>query len=249
PAVLEVLHRHPDVELWLGGLLEPGPGVRVLGRRLVRLPMKAWYELPGVLRDLDVNLAPLTLGGRFNEAKSAIKWLEAALVGTPTIATPTAPFQEAIEDRVTGVLATTQREWIDQLTWLLDDDAARLRLGQNARRAALLRWAPDRQADRYLDILHGARARVGDHGHRSPTADWEDVVLDEPFMSFALEPYALPPGFTDGRRSIARVASDYRARGREYLDEHGAGPAARKASRVLVAVPRRVVSRVDRRNR
>ena len=27
PAVLEVLRRHPDVELWLGGLLEPGPGV------------------------------------------------------------------------------------------------------------------------------------------------------------------------------------------------------------------------------
>ena len=36
-----------------------------------------------LLRDLDVNLAPLEPGSRFNDAKSAIKWLEAALVGTP----------------------------------------------------------------------------------------------------------------------------------------------------------------------
>ena len=39
--------------------------------------MQPWRELPGLLRDLDVNLAPLELdlgeGGRFNEAKSAIK--------------------------------------------------------------------------------------------------------------------------------------------------------------------------------
>src|SRR5690606_18354725 len=111
----------PDVELWLGGLLEPGPGVAALGRRLVRTPMRPWWELPDVLRDVDVNLAPLAPGGRFNEAKSAIKWLEAALVGTPTIATPTQPFREAIEPGVTGLLATTHDEWVEALGRLVDD--------------------------------------------------------------------------------------------------------------------------------
>ena len=55
-----------------------------------------------LLRDLDVNLAPLAPDSRFNEAKSAIKWLEAALVETPTIASPSGPFREAIEDGRTG---------------------------------------------------------------------------------------------------------------------------------------------------
>lgn len=244
PAVLDVLRRHPDVELWLGGLLEPGPGVRALGRRLVRIPMKPWFELPGVLRDLDVNLAPLTLGGRFNDAKSAIKWLEAALVGTPTIATPTAPFVEAIEDRMTGVLATTPSDWADHLSWLLEDDAARHRIGQNARRAALLRWSPDRQADCYLEILRGVRSDVAAHGHRPGSAGWEDVVLDEPYLAFALERYELPPGLLDGRRSLTRLGVDYYTRGRAHLEEHGAAATMRKATRVLGKAPGHIASRV-----
>lgn len=244
PAVLDVLRRHPDVELWLGGLLEPGPGVRALGRRVVRLPMKPWYELPGVLHDVDINLAPLTLGGRFNDAKSAIKWLEAALVGTPTIATPTAPFVEAIDDGVTGLLATTPGDWADHLTWLLEDHAARHRLGQNARRSALLRWSPDRQADRYVEILLEARCRVMELGHRAPSSGWKDVVLDEPYVAFALERYELPPDFLDGPRSLSRLAIDYFARGRDHLAAHGAVATIRKAAAVLGGSPRRVASRV-----
>lgn len=247
PAVLDVLRRHPDVELWLGGLLEPGPGVRELGRRVVRLPMKPWYELPSLLRDVDINLAPLTLGGRFNDAKSAIKWLEAALVGTPTIATPTEPFVEAIEDRVTGLLATTPSDWADQLTWLLEDHAARHRIGQNARRAALLRWSPDRQADRYLEILRSARAMVRDGGHRTPSAGWASVLLDEPYLAFALERYELPPDFLAGRRSLSRVAADYLSRGRDHLAHHGAAATLRKASTVIAKSPRRVASRLSGR--
>jgi glycosyltransferase involved in cell wall biosynthesis len=247
PAVLDVLRRHPDVELWLGGLLEPGPGIRALGRRVVRLPMVPWYELPANLRDVDVNLAPLTLGGRFNDAKSAIKWLEAALVGTPTIATPTEPFVEAVEDGVTGLLATTPSDWADHLTWLLEDHAARHRLGQNARRAVLLRWSPDRQADRYLEILRTAREQVAKHGHRTPSSTWSDVVLDEPYLAFALERYMLPPNFLDGRRSLSRVAVDYYARGRDHLAEHGAAATLRKAAAVMGRSPRRVAGRLNPR--
>ena len=65
--------------------------------RIRRLPLKPWHQLPAVLRDLDINLAPLEPGKTFNEAKSAIKWLEAALTRTPTVASPSLPFREAIE--------------------------------------------------------------------------------------------------------------------------------------------------------
>ena len=87
---------------------------------------------PKLLRDLDVNLAPLTPGSRFNEAKSAIKWLEAALAGTPTIASPTEPFREAIADGVNGVLVTTEQEWTDAIARLLIDVNERERLGSRA---------------------------------------------------------------------------------------------------------------------
>ena len=114
-AVLEVLEEVGDAELWLGGHLTPSPAVDRLGGRLHRLPMQDWRALPDVLRDLDVNLAPLEPLGRFNEAKSAIKWLEAALCATPTIASPTQPFAEVVRQGSNGFLATTPEEWADRV--------------------------------------------------------------------------------------------------------------------------------------
>ena len=107
PAIAQVLRRRPGVELWIGGLLDPSSALREFGDRIRRLPLKPWTELPGVLRDLDINLAPLEPDKSFNEAKSAIKWLEAALTRTPTVASPTLPFREAIKHGSTGLLAQT----------------------------------------------------------------------------------------------------------------------------------------------
>jgi len=193
PAVREVLEAHPGVELWLGGLVEPTAALDGLADRVRRLPFVGWTELPRLLRDVDVALAPLTEQSRFNEAKSAIKWLEAALVETPVVASPTEPFREAIEHGRTGFLAAGHEEWVTALTALLDDVALRRRVGSQARRAALLRWSPHLQGRVYLDNLLAAADHVRRHGPRQPT-DWVPVVDDEPYSAADayVEPYALP---------------------------------------------------------
>ncbi len=199
PAVLEVLARHPEAELWLVGHLNATRAVEVLGDRLHRLPMQDWRSLPGLLRDLDVNLAPLELdlgeGGRFNEAKSAIKHLEAALVATPTVATPTQPFREAITPGVNGLLATTHAEWVEALDALLGDPALRVRLGARARREVLLSLSPHLQGERYAAILERA-STLG------RTSGWVPVTRDEPSRPGALEPYTAEPVGAPGRRQV-----------------------------------------------
>lgn len=202
PAVVEVLGSHPEIELWVGGLLTTGPGLESFRDRVVRLPMLPWTELPGRLRDLDVNLAPLVPDSLFNEAKSAIKWLEAALVETPTVAFPTQAFVEAIESGRTGVLARTHGEWVSALEVLLDDALLRRRIGTQARREALLRWGPHMQADRYVEILRESAQNVRMLGPRSASG-WETVADDEPPDAAIgwLEPF---PGLPD-RLSPARL--------------------------------------------
>jgi hypothetical protein len=149
--------------------------------------------VPELLRDLDVNLAPLTAGNRFNEAKSAIKWLEAALTETPTVASPTEPFRDAIVDGVNGVLARTEDEWFAAIDGLLRDPFRRRRLGSRARRDALLRWSPHLQARRYLAVLETARSWPAERTQRlASRPEWEPVIHDDPLLPHGLEPYTLP---------------------------------------------------------
>ena len=228
-AVASVLVAHPDVELWLGGPLAPTEAVMAtLGERVHRIPWTAWEALPEVLRDIDINLAPLEPGSRFNDAKSAIKWLEAALVATPTIASPTAPFVDAITPGRTGWLADSPDEWALALHHALAHGADRVTVGEHARRAALLRWSPFRQADRYLAILDQARHATGTR--RQPNPSWTTVVVDEPWLPqpTPLTPYPphhpemgevvsppIPrPSFTGRLRAkVALVTTRYRQEG------------------------------------
>jgi hypothetical protein len=189
PAIVEVLARRPDVELWLGGYVEPSSALDTYAGRVVRLPFAPWTDLPGTLRDLDVNLVPLEPGSRFNQAKSAIKWLEAALAETVTVASPTEPFVDAIAPGTNGVLANDPEEWVAAVTDLLarPDDAARM--ASRARRDALVRWSPHVQGPRYRDILATPL-----EPRRKAASAWEPVTVDEPpwRRRHPMEPY--PPG-------------------------------------------------------
>jgi hypothetical protein len=205
PAVIEALAAHPDAELWLGGFVPPSEELDRLGARVRRLPILPWFQLPGLLRDLDVNLAPLRPGSRFNDAKSAIKFLEAALVATPTVASPTEPFREAIDDGRNGLLVADPSEWTAAISSLLSDSVLRSTLGARARRDALLRWSPHLQGRRYLDLLE----RVAARGTITRSSSWAPVSLHEPPAPTPLEPYDLPAGVLPAQ---PRIAPSRRAR-------------------------------------
>jgi glycosyltransferase involved in cell wall biosynthesis len=190
PAIADVLGRRPHVELWLVGYVTPSAALDAFADRVHRLSLQEWKRLPAVLRDIDINLAPLDPGGRFNEAKSAIKWLEAALTATATVASPTEPFREAIAHGRNGLLAANLDDWVACVIQLIDDEQERKRLGHRARRDALLRWSPHLQGRRYLDILERALMRVA-NGPFQRVSLWEPLVLDEPVepAPCPLEPY------------------------------------------------------------
>lgn len=235
PAVIAVMAKRPDVELWLGGHLRTTPSLDRFADRVKRLPFAPWHELPKLLRDVDVCLAPLTEDSLFNEAKSAIKWLEAALVETPVVASPTQPFREAVDHGRTGYLAGTSEEWAEAISTLLDDVAVRRRVGTQARREALLRWSPHLQGPVYLANLIAAAEHVRSEGARQPT-NWVPVVDDEPFSKAEayVEPYQRPTG----RQPLPATIRHHRlvrkaAAARRFYRSEGLSAVLRKA--VVVA--------------
>ena len=67
----------------------------------------------------------------FNQAKSEIKWLEAALVAVPTIASNVGGFSEMIEDNKTGVLVE-KNQWFEKLESLILQPEKRQRIAISA---------------------------------------------------------------------------------------------------------------------
>jgi glycosyltransferase involved in cell wall biosynthesis len=80
---------------------------------------------PNLLCELspDVALIPIT-GSRFDECKSAIKWMECSLAGAAVVATDFGPYREAIEHGRTGILIENDTDaWMDGIRTALDNRA------------------------------------------------------------------------------------------------------------------------------
>ncbi len=110
-------------------------------------------RLPEEIARFDVNLAPLQLDNLFCQAKSELKYFEAALAGVPTIASPVGAFARAIDTGVNGYLAATPQQWHDDLTRLLGDPALRRRMAQAAFDAVLWQYGPERRTQLMRRLL------------------------------------------------------------------------------------------------
>jgi len=133
PALAAVLAAQPRVQLVLGGHLRIPKLLEPFSNRIERLPFVAWRELPRLLAGVDICIAPLETPSVFNDAKSVLKWFEAAAVGVPTVASPTLPFREAIRHGQNGMLCTTTEEWTSALLDLVQSSERRARLAETAR--------------------------------------------------------------------------------------------------------------------
>jgi GT2 family glycosyltransferase len=146
-------------------LLNEFPALAGLEAQIEWRNMVPLEQLPDEMARFDINLAPLEVGNEFCEAKSELKYFEAALADVPTIASPTGPMRRAIRDGETGFLAGTEDRWHDTILALVDDAARRGQVGRAAYHDVLWRYGPARREELMLSLLRqieggrdGARA-------------------------------------------------------------------------------------------
>ena len=130
PAIKEVLDNYPFVELHIVGHLDIPQDMKQYTQRIVVHEYVDWKALPQLISQVDINLAPL-VDSVFNRAKSEIKWIEAALVKVPTIASHIGAFADMMIDGQTGLLAKDS-EWKEKLESLILSADLRRELAENA---------------------------------------------------------------------------------------------------------------------
>ncbi|MEM1867725.1 MAG: methyltransferase domain-containing protein [Thermosphaera sp.] len=196
PALLRILEEFPNVDLLIVGPLDLDPSFERYKKRIRRHGLVPWSRLPHLIAKVDINIAPLEVGNPYCEAKSELKYIEAGILGIPTVASPTDSYRHAIKSGENGFLAGTDEDWYLMLRALITDAALRRRIGDAAYQDVLTNYGPkagSRQAMRiFSEILTDWRSRRGTRlGSQGLKISW---VVPPPFRG------------SGGHRNIFRVA-------------------------------------------
>jgi glycosyltransferase involved in cell wall biosynthesis len=108
---------YPQVHFVVGGFL---PDYLQDLPNLHYLEPVIYEHYPGMVLNIDIGLAPLDPGDRFNWSKSAIKAMEYWSVGAAVVASDAKPYQR-VYDKDRMFLARTEDDWYKHITALLDD--------------------------------------------------------------------------------------------------------------------------------
>lgn len=133
---------NPQLHLRIVGALQLSDAFTPFADRIDRIPPVDYASYLRLLGEADISLAPLEATA-FNEAKSNIKFLEAAVLALPSVCSPRSAFSGAITDGTDGFLAETPDQWETALTALAADSNLRARVGAAAAATAHRLYDPE----------------------------------------------------------------------------------------------------------
>jgi len=151
PAISRLMRRDPRVVLRVVGFFDSDPQLAALGDRIEVVPLQDFINLQRSIAEVEINIAPLQ-DNVFTNCKSELKFFEAAICGTLTLASPTFSFRKAIEHGRTGFLVAPHA-WDDalgQAVTLVEDRARYEAIAEAAFTEARSVYGWDRQAKAIL---------------------------------------------------------------------------------------------------
>jgi len=131
------LTQYKDAELIVVGYMEFSVEMEKwikAGRVKVIKPVE-YLKLQKLVAEVNVNIAPLVIND-FTNCKSELKFFEAAVVETTTIASPIYTFKRAIKDGENGFLARPG-EWYEKLEYLYQHPKENRKVALTAKKYAL----------------------------------------------------------------------------------------------------------------
>lgn len=161
-AVAEVMRADPRVHLVVVGYIEPTESMKPLQHRVIRFPFQDYVNLQRLIGAVHLNLMPLQVND-FTDCKSELKFFDAAIVGTSSIASPSYTYRNVIEHGRTGYLARAH-EWVQMIRQAIEQLPRSRPMVEAARQIARERFCWDRQLPSILSAVGLERA---DQWHRA----------------------------------------------------------------------------------
>lgn len=153
PALVRLMQSNNAVRLVVAGHLSLDDSFAGLVDRIDRYEfLENVDQYWSILASCDINIAVLKTN-IFNDCKSEIKWLEAALFQIPSVVSGTVTYREIIDVGRNGLIADNPDQWFDRLSELVADRSLRAAIGMHARDAALRNYSLSTLSQRLSDVF------------------------------------------------------------------------------------------------
>ncbi|MDQ2960133.1 MAG: glycosyltransferase [Candidatus Dormibacteraeota bacterium] len=113
PALAALFERFPSLRLRIVGFIDLNGYLAPYRSRIEICPLQDYLNLQRLAAEVELSIAPLQHND-FTNCKSELKYFEAAVVGVPTMASPTYTFTRAITDGANGFIAGSD-EWEEKI--------------------------------------------------------------------------------------------------------------------------------------
>ncbi len=115
--LIALFGKYDNLKLRIVGLLDIDKRLAEWSNRIERYPLQDYITLQKLIGEVEINLVPLQVNA-FTNSKSELKYFEAGIVGTLSMATPTSVYARAIRDGYNGFLVNSY-EWYSKIDGLL----------------------------------------------------------------------------------------------------------------------------------
>ena len=135
--VLDLMKLHSDAKLRVVGYMKLSDEMQKMieGGRVELMEVVDYLKLQELIAKVDVNMAPLVVND-FTNCKSELKFFEAGVVETTTVASPAYAFRNAVSDGENGLLAEPD-EWFDKLNYLYQNPEENRKIAVRAKKDVL----------------------------------------------------------------------------------------------------------------
>ncbi|CAN5641284.1 N/A [soil metagenome] len=104
------------------------------------------------LRDIDIGIMPLP-DDEWSKGKCGFKGLQYMAMEIPPVMSPVGVNTEIVEHGINGFLASSEAEWVDRISMLVENPQLRREMGLKARQTVIDRYSVASQRDRYLQLF------------------------------------------------------------------------------------------------
>lgn len=121
---------------------------------LAELRYIPWNESTEVEDLLKINIGLMPLDpDPWCEGKCGFKLIQYLSLGIPAVASPVGVNRQIIEKRENGFLCSTKEEWIQALSFLIENFSARAAMGKSGREKIEREYSVQSQSEKFLDLF------------------------------------------------------------------------------------------------